>query len=457
MDNKTKTRRIKTTAWAAFMLPFLAIGASLVSKSTKATLIVDECHHNHEHLCGDPGYGNSINVYQDHPFVPTMLPPDQRGLTYQGQTPSMLPQATPYTGRDQYRGYYEQPYFVKDYYANLTVNLPTNNVGNCGYTALVMLLSYYDIYWYEKFILDQYNSPFPEYLDSYDDTSFSSPGVNDFFYTPWKDDEDKPKEGSNEERRAFEEYLEAMRSPNHVADNLISLLYDFAVPTKIYDFDKEPKPLTDIDSMARLANEYYLPYVGIERNDAELIPVGLRDFSYLTSDEKEQSQLLREAAIERLLNGQPLMFGGDLRRESGGLEDPNGKDAKSNGHIAIAYAYNKQTDEIIGHMGWKGVPDSTVVNFDETFETFNGFAYMEVKDHLEYVQSRCCFDVNGTPARPTDLASHVHKYNTYAYEDESFHVLKCICGDVKYERHTFVPYFNKKLVCTVCNKVVDKP
>lgn len=474
MDNKTKTRRIKTTAWAAFMLPFVAIGASLVAKSAKATLIVDECRHDHEHLCGDPSYGNSIYVYQNHPFVPAMLPPDQRGLnlaTTPGGLGSNLPSQptpTPYTGNDKYYGYYEQPYFVKDYYANLTVNLPTNNVGNCGYTALVMLLSYYDIYWNEKFIIDQYNSPFPELLNSYDDTSFSSPGVKDYYADPWRnfDPEELPKEGWSQEqfdeyypkeRRAFLDYLDQMKA--HTSDNLISVLYDLALNSKIYDFDKEPKPLTNILSMTRLANDYYFPSIGMGTKKAEVISVGYKDFSYLTSDEGEQRRFLREAAIERLVNGQPLMFGGDLRNKNGYLEDPNAKYTSGNGHIAIAYAYNKETDEIIGHMGWKGVPDSTVVNFDKTFETFDGFAYMDVKDKLAFSQRRCCFDVNGVPAYAVDLSSHVHKYKVIAYEDETYHVLKCVAGHIQYEKHSFVPVRGDptKAKCKVCGKIVDVP
>ena len=467
MDNKTKTRRIKTTAWAAFMLPFVAIGASLVAKSTKATLIVDECHHNHDYLCESPGDGVG---YQDNGFFPALLPPDQRGWDLatlpHGLGNILPPNATPYTGNDDYRGYYEQPYFVKDYFVNLIDHLPTNNVGNCGYTALVMLLSYYDTYWYDKFILDDYNYPYPSWLDSYDDTSFSSPGVLDYFADLWTVEHPfmkKPWPGCGQEylevyyrneREAYAGYLDKML--NYKDNNLISMLYDLALNSKIYDFDSDPKPGLGVTRAVSLINDCYFPFFGMGRKEAELIPVEFRDFSYLTPREDEQRQLLREAAIERLLNGQPLIFQGRLS-DRGMSVDPNGKIVSDGGHMAIAYAYNKQTDEIIGHMGWKNVSKSECSNFDEAFETFDAFAYMDVKEDLEFSQSKCCFDVNGTPARAVDLESHVHKYKAYAYEDETYHALKCVCGHIEYEEHFFVPISCNRQKCTVCGKIIDVP
>ena len=66
---------------------------------------------------------------------------------YGAEIPSGQPDPTPYTGFGaQTADYFEQPSFVVDYFANLTEHFPTNNSGNCGYTAAAMLLSYYDVY-----------------------------------------------------------------------------------------------------------------------------------------------------------------------------------------------------------------------------------------------------------------------------------------------------------------------
>ncbi|MCR5091607.1 MAG: hypothetical protein K6B51_02790, partial [Bacilli bacterium] len=76
--------------------------------------------------------------------------------------------------------YFEQPTFVSDYFANLTERFPTNNSGNCGYTAAAMLLSYYDTYWNLNIIPDQFNDLTPSHVHR-DDNHYSSPGVNDYY------------------------------------------------------------------------------------------------------------------------------------------------------------------------------------------------------------------------------------------------------------------------------------
>ncbi len=47
--------------------------------------------------------------------------------------------------------------FMTAYFDNLTYNIGVNYKGSCGYVAIAMLLSYYDTYWNDNIIPEQYD------------------------------------------------------------------------------------------------------------------------------------------------------------------------------------------------------------------------------------------------------------------------------------------------------------
>lgn len=172
-----------------FIFKKLRVASWSVIISTLSVLVGQMAKHQHsitpvEHkLCyaapmeeaaeGQPEFDISgFGIIPTKPTFPTIPGPTITLPTYYYDGPNMVP-------------YYEQPEFVKDYFSNLTTNYPTNNVGNCGYVAAAMLLSYYDTYWNPNFIPDQYNNSNLTELDSLDDKTFDSPGVNDIHEDLW--------------------------------------------------------------------------------------------------------------------------------------------------------------------------------------------------------------------------------------------------------------------------------
>ena len=123
MKNKGKTRRIKMAAWTAFMLPLMG----LLSNDMEIP---------------PEGEVNEVAYHEEE-------------VQYCASGPTTF--FSGYAAMDA--NYFEQPKFVINYFNNLDLNMPTNNVGNCGYVALTMLLSYYDTYWNGDIIPDIYNNP----------------------------------------------------------------------------------------------------------------------------------------------------------------------------------------------------------------------------------------------------------------------------------------------------------
>lgn len=415
MENKGKTRRIRKAAWAAFMLPFMAVGANSLREQENCSEELKYLSRNE--LCGDQAPRDPI----------------------------------PYVGFGaQDVDYYEQPYFVYDYFVNLKEHLPFNNAGNCGYTGLAMLLSYYDTYWNGDIIPPQYNNHDYAQLSSPKDTSFSSPGVLDYAADLKFPNGEMPEPDSNSKqeyidkyydnlRKGYTDYLDYMLA--RTGDNLISEFYDLALDntgvwkSKIWDFQANCKPAINLDGLRNLVERYFIKYhLG---GKAELVAKWYTDYTkYPINDSKIAHKLLRRDAIERLMQGQPLLVQGKLSTKSQ-KDDPNASVNGGGGHVAVAYGYEKGSNTIVGHMGWK-YTDTTKVSIDEAFATIDGFAYLDVKPNLEFTPWNYRFTTDNK-LNACELSSHVHTDHLamIPYDDDEYHALQCVCGDVTYEKHAF--------------------
>lgn len=445
MENKGKTRRLKKGILAAFMLPFVTAGATVVATQTENE---DACEISHDvKLYGD---GTPRDPY-------------------------------PYTGyAAEACDYYEQPDFVLEYFRNLTEHFPTNNCGNCGYTAATMLLSYYDTYWNGDIINDKFNSD-PAMIGTLWNRDYSSPGVNDYAaHIDEIDEKRKPKEGATPEEieeyniylceYIYGPYLRDMTQPVHLMYNFVSYLYHIALGyngpngsngqgTVIWHFGpKEPTTGLNGDSLRNLMNLYFT-----EKGLSDVVEAKTLDFNQMInySTERERRIALREEAIRRLNEGQPIIYMGDLPTKDGHYNDEMAYEG-GNGHIAVAYAYDKGCDQIIGHLGWKGEKyEYSMASFDKAFADFDAFLYLDVKQGLEFTPGNGRFFANNTHRNACDLASHWHADDGHrakiAYGDPEFHALQCICGDVRYESHSheMVPFDeeNHALKCA-CGDVI---
>ena len=337
----------------------------------------------------------------------------------------------------------------EDYFSNLTTNYPTNNVGNCGYVAAAMLLSYYDTYWNPNFIPDQYNNSNLTELDSLDDKTFDSPGVNDIHEDLWVNyqpmtapDENSPewykKKYQENEKAAYRDYLDRMLARQD--ESFVALLYQKAIEAGTLKPSVNPRTGTGIRSIQKIVNLY------ISQNEqlAGKVTLNFEEYSKMGDDlsEEEQRKIIRNKAINRLKKGQPLIFGGDTHT--------------GYGHICIAYAYDEVNDQIIIHTGWPGRENNRHVSTSD-FLRFNDFAYLDVFSSLRSVPDNKRFKVGNEAYSCHDLDSFVHKEIAVAYQDEDFHALQCSCGKTKYEKHDFVSIGSGTKKCSKCGKMVSKP
>ena len=414
MKNKGKTRRLKMAAWAAFMLPLIGLASNDVE--THIDEKVDE-------VC------------------------QEEEIQYCASGPTTF-----YSGFCAWDAdYYEQPKFVFDYFSNLDLNMPTNNVGNCGYVALTMLLSYYDTYWNGDIIPAVYNNPNQTVISSLADDLFDSPGVTDYHAPLYLKDMPEPDKNSDPkyideydamEYKAYSDYLESMLG--RTGDTFISRLYEIALNrqkkwgSEIWQFNMKGhrKPAISVTGLKELARRYFIE-TGFVNGEAELEKKLIWDYSSLLKDEERQ-EALRTDVIEKLKTGQPVLLQGTLATDSQ-KDDPNAANNKGGAHMVVAYDYDGKNDQIIGHMGWKGT-GTMKVYLDKAFESFDGFAWLDVKDTMQFTPKnyRFCWR---SDIHAVDLDSHIHADELHRakidYGDSDYHALQCVCWDICYEEHSF--------------------
>lgn len=451
--NTRSTNNLNKTLNCLF-ISFATIGTTLLAKPQKSTIV--------ERMRNEKVADFAMKVSDEERAK------RDGAVCYSAESPNGDQTQTIYDGFGaQSVDYFEQPTFVSDYFTNLTEHFPTNNSGNCGYTAAAMLLSYYDTYWNLNIIPNQFNDLTPSRVHR-DDNHYSSPGVNDYYAPVWTElnpKMDPPIEGDRNsdyarkyyenEREAYSRYLDYMLARTN--DNIVSELYSIALDpsVNVYNFAREPKPMLGVDGMQTIVNYFFAKY-GLSGK----IEMNFRLFSDMKEfegDEKAQRQYLRKEAIERLKSGQPIVFAGKLssaKYKSG--VDGGGNQIFRGGHAVIAYEYCDDGN-IIGHMGWKGREEYSRLSLDKEFESFDAYAYIDVSPDLEFTPGNNRFYDHGLIAA-TDLYSHVHaglaNRAVIDYGDPSFHALQCVCGDVLYERHqTVVEQFDAqyhRVYCPTC-------
>ena len=411
-------------AWAAFMLPIMVMGAGRIAAESENDARMEASFIQKEEACAAAGPSSYFTGYAAEEV-----------------------------------DYYEQPNFVRDYFRNLVEHFPTNNCGNCGYTAAAMLLCYYDTYWNGKIIPDQFNSR-PSYINDVKDDKYSSPGIEDYAAPIYLDENvKKPDENSDKSEilkynaylvdKVYGPYLNEMRKPEILKFNLISYLYDLALGnnksgTVLWDFGiYEPTTATNMGMVRDLLNLYF-DELGLA-GQIKATRVHYTDFKdpFVSSlppfrQERFQKHLLREKAIEKLTEGQPIIYRGNLAKDPTEYSKDQ-VNVNGNGHAAIAYDFDEDNNRIIGHIGWKGENEYSMLVFEKSFDDFTDIIYLEVDPCLKFDYGNVRFVADGHDALACDLHSHKHADDDHrakvSYGDPEYHALQCICGDVAYEEH----------------------
>ena len=262
--------------------------------------------------------------------------------------------------------------FLSNYYSHLSDNIPRNQLGICGYTAISMFLSFYDTYWNDCVIEEKYDKP--EDIDSilfynpntvYD--SYQSPGVYNNILDTDPDIEDLENEAklvnsnvnSEEYKKELDRLImrEIMKQIN--SDTFLGKLFQIAIS------NGSIKPHFVMEEY-KVANQGYLNGIGVgnkimndvlgdyvKQNDLLNRSVTIRTSkirSGLFIDYNKEKKRVRDEIINILKDGKPVIVGGQGYSD----KNNNGKADKDEkwGHLVVAYEYDELNDIIYANMGW---------------------------------------------------------------------------------------------------------
>ncbi len=291
--------------------------------------------------------------------------------------------------------YVANPSFMYKYYKNLGDNILTNHLGICGYTAIAMFLSYYDTYWSDDFILENYDSVQTSISETtFKNYSHLSPGVkNTLSSSPYISDlKTKIKESgiTDEESTEFKDSLDreimAVIKKEIDNDSFAGKLFSIGIANNSirphYNLE-EYKYSVEQPNNDNIANEGYLSNIAV---NYDILNNVLTDYinqneeisgkvSIVTSKLKDKSDSeknrIRNEIVDLVKSGKPVLMGGGSYNDDNknGIQDYYGKDDPRNessfGHDVVAYYYDVTTDTLYGNMGWG--TSQTFRNLDEYF------------------------------------------------------------------------------------------
>ena len=293
------------------------------------------------------------------------------------------------------------------YYATLRTNFPNNEVGTCGYTAISMLLSYYDSFYSDTFIPEEYDAVETYWLSDNNEVVNipEAPGVH-------REPSDSQIPGD------YYDLIDELSS-THFQLYLIeygrTLGINFTQPTEVNL------------SMVNLELEKILTKYLYEERGFTNEQVYVFHFDWVTFSKEE----IREYTIECLLDGIPAIYCID-------------KEGTFNGHFLIAYDYDASSDMIYYHTGWSDhiISEHELENLG--YNTRPALIYIMVNEaYLPHSHSNN-YIRQDTQSAVCSCVFEFHPHHTHTYTGECLsysltsHTLGCLYCDGATEPHNSV-------------------
>ena len=337
------------------------------------------------------------------------------------------------------------------YFSNLNgKNVPYNVTGSCGYVATSMLLAYYDAYWNDNFVANEYSN------DSYlEDGVFISSTIKSEAQSLIDNHDEYVENGGNMEEL---EYLSSIYSDffaNNQNKGYLHLdlirrgidagYYSGSDPNEEYSIglNQIAKILDDYFDNIFGTYRYYDPY-GLNVILGQNPPIKIK---ILDSESRGNSHDEVVAKMYELLDMNiPVMYEGYRNNTRDG--DKSGKDDKE-GHVLIAYDLEKDSNNNIVdckfHTGWSS--PSTYLWEENKFNLNTSILWLEIDEsripHVcsdNYVignEKYCSCQVYG------DLhPQHTHLYDGLIPYDNDQHTYKCKWGCRIKEDHELIHKVN---------------
>lgn len=289
--------------------------------------------------------------------------------------------------------------YTNKYFSHLDNNFPTNSFGICGYTAISMLLSYFDSYWNDNIIDEWYESALPSSLTSndYKDLGinyYHSPGVSetivygngydrDYYINLVETENPNCVPGDEVWCTALDALLTPMVYQQIQSNSFLGKLFYTAIATGVLT------PHRDMEGVLIDPN-HYITSLGVTyekvnnilygyflnnnymNNRFDTVSSRMSTYNQNNPDYYSEKQRIRSEIIEILQSGRPVLVGGSHFDGS-----------EIVGHACIAYAYDNVNDKIIGNLGGSYLTASILDNYFD----INYKYYFSLYIHDEATQS----------------------------------------------------------------------
>lgn len=302
---------------------------------------------------------------------------------------------------------------MENYFYNLRRNFGHNSNGSCGYVALGMMLTYYDSYWNDALVPEQYDSN--AVLSNLEACSYStSPGSNETSI-------------ANAGALSEDKYIQILVN-NYSNSSLhaklvgigssmgygLSLTFDM-IRNTLEKYLEENKQVS--------IDDWVINY-DYNRNYKNKVPDG--NLTY--------SEMMAESVKDYLKLDIPVVVTV--------IDDGN------KGHVVIAYDYDEENDVIYTHYGWYG--SYTHVNvFSSGNKYVTGYITMGPRRSHSHSNN---YIVGGVAMCSCALPNHKHVF-TYKSNNAVTHTKSCFCGYSATENHRFkrgTGINSKYLICQSC-------
>lgn len=257
-------------------------------------------------------------------------------------------------------------YFAPYYFKNLRGNFGYNLKGSCSYVAVDMLLSFYDSYWSDGFLPENFDGEKEVVGETVLNTTNSPGSINE---------KDFPEIGTSYSNA---EYLDLIED---YCDQILHLnLISIGVNNyNTYDSSSSLPLATWLSTMKDIIYDYLDDSTILSRNS---VHVGF---------DNQNSSNMRNTIIQKVTNGIPVVV--DARKPTGGA------------HSFVVYDYDADNDELYANAGWY---DSQTYHIG-----MSNLGYTIIQEIL-YIEPNI---------------SHSHSYNYQRYEEGELTNI-CACSSV---------------------------
>lgn len=285
-----------------------------------------------------------------------------------------------------------------------------NYKGSCGYVALAMLLSYYDTYFSDSVITEQY-----DIVSNGNGNDMvarrNSPGVlKDAVSVDYNN-----YEGFDMGAHEYYNYMLTMQN-----SSLHAKFITMAAKHGYYDFNDNENPAgSSFNSRLVILKEY----------------LKSRNLSYKI-DSCVDADNVREFTINKIQSGVPVLL--SVRNSSGG-------------HAVVAYDYDADADIIYCHMGWNAKtthvsPESSgfsiyntamAIDFIGTHCHSNNYKITTVNNNIPSTTSYCYDSPYIEVYNKTHIHSYIAYYEHFGSVTNPYHKAYCSCGDYILANHAY--------------------